>query len=143
MANQTGERREIPGFPGYLITEDGQLFKLIRRGAVNYDTATPVAVSSDGKVVLSGPEPTRACHTFSVSHLVSTVFPKASDELATLVGDELADFVRSHKMTDEEREAQAKSFAYGNVAIDNPTITKEMVDAAATERKTRSKKAGS
>ena len=32
------------------------------------------------------------------------------------------------EMSDEERAAQTKSFAYGNVAIDNSLITREMID---------------
>lgn len=31
-------------------------------------------------------------------------------------------------MTDEERSAQARSFAYGNVALHNPGVTRAMVD---------------
>ncbi len=34
-------------------------------------------------------------------------------------------------MTPEEREEQRRSFAYGNVAIDNPTITRANIDTAA------------
>jgi len=36
-------------------------------------------------------------------------------------------------MTSEEREAQRRSFAYGNCAIDNPTVTRKVVDRAADE----------
>jgi hypothetical protein len=38
---------------------------------------------------------------------------------------------KRHEMTPEEREAQRRSFAYGNAVIDNPNVTREMVDAAA------------
>ncbi len=36
-------------------------------------------------------------------------------------------------LTPEEKEQQRRSFAYGNVAIENPRITREMVDRAADE----------
>lgn len=35
------------------------------------------------------------------------------------------------RMTSEEREAQRRSFAYGNGAIENGAITRESVDEAA------------
>ena len=35
--------------------------------------------------------------------------------------------------TPEEKEAQRRSFAYGNTKIENPRITREMVDRAADE----------
>jgi hypothetical protein len=38
---------------------------------------------------------------------------------------------RTHVMTEEEYREQRISFAYGNLAIDNPEITKEMVREAA------------
>jgi hypothetical protein len=38
---------------------------------------------------------------------------------------------KRREMTPEEREAQRRSFAYGNAVIDNPNVTREMVDAAA------------
>lgn len=31
-----------------------------------------------------------------------------------------------------EREAQRRSFAFGNASIDNPNVTREMIDAAAS-----------
>jgi hypothetical protein len=34
-------------------------------------------------------------------------------------------------MTDEERSARARSFAYGNCKIENDAITREMVDVEA------------
>lgn len=36
-------------------------------------------------------------------------------------------------MTDDQREAQRRSFAYGNCAIDNPNVTRQMVDDVADE----------
>ncbi len=38
---------------------------------------------------------------------------------------------RNVVLTPEEKEQQRRSFAYGNVAIENPRITREMVDRAA------------
>jgi hypothetical protein len=35
------------------------------------------------------------------------------------------------KMSPEEKEAQRRSFAYGNTNIENPLITREMVDEEA------------
>ena len=40
----------------------------------------------------------------------------------------LIDAARSRSITDEEREAQRRSFAYGNTKIENDRITREMVD---------------
>lgn len=40
---------------------------------------------------------------------------------------------RAHVMTPEERRAQRISFAYGNAALDNPSVTREMVEKAAEE----------
>lgn len=42
---------------------------------------------------------------------------------------------RSYVMSDEEREAQRRSFAYGNVALHNPDVTRAMIDAAADKLK--------
>jgi hypothetical protein len=36
-------------------------------------------------------------------------------------------------LTPEEKEQQRRNFAYGNVVIENPRITREMVDRAADE----------
>ena len=36
-------------------------------------------------------------------------------------------------MTDEEREEQRRSFAFGNVSLSNPRITREDIDRAADE----------
>lgn len=45
-----------------------------------------------------------------------------TDELSKLV-----DAARRHTFTDEERQAQRRSFAYGNAKIENDRITWEMV----------------
>ncbi len=44
---------------------------------------------------------------------------------------QLIEKARSVKMTAEDRERQRRSFAYGNTALENPLITREMVDAEA------------
>lgn len=38
---------------------------------------------------------------------------------------------RNHVMSAEEREEQRRSFAYGNVALHNPAVTREVIDRAA------------
>jgi hypothetical protein len=45
----------------------------------------------------------------------------------------LLDEARNRVMTPEEKEEQRRSFAYGNTKIENPRITREMVDKAADE----------
>jgi hypothetical protein len=48
----------------------------------------------------------------------------------------LQDLLESTKnvvLTPEEKEEQRRSFAYGNTVIENPRITREMVDCAADE----------
>jgi hypothetical protein len=47
-----------------------------------------------------------------------------TEELNKLIAD-----ARTRQMTDEEREAQRVSFAYGNLAIDIPTTSRELVQA--------------
>lgn len=44
---------------------------------------------------------------------------------------ELLEEARKVVMTPEEKEEQRRSFAYGNTSIENPLITREMVDCAA------------
>ena len=46
---------------------------------------------------------------------------------------ELLDKARTQIMTPEEKEEQRRSFAYGNTKIENPRITREMVDKAADD----------
>jgi len=53
-----------------------------------------------------------------------------------VMGRNLQDLLEAAKnvvLTPEEKEQQRRSFAYGNVAIENPRITREMVDRAADE----------
>jgi hypothetical protein len=45
--------------------------------------------------------------------------------------DELIEWARGYEMTPAEREAQRRSFAYGNCAIENPLVTRQMVDEVA------------
>ena len=40
----------------------------------------------------------------------------------------LIDAARTHTMSGDERQAQRRSFAYGNTKIENDLITREMVD---------------
>ena len=40
----------------------------------------------------------------------------------------LIEAARSYTMSTEERQAQRRSFAYGNTKIENDLITREMVD---------------
>lgn len=42
--------------------------------------------------------------------------------------DDLIGRAINHIMTSEEKRVQAISFAYGNTAIENPTITREMIE---------------
>jgi len=48
-----------------------------------------------------------------------------SDDLQRLI-----DAARRHPFTEDEREAQRRSFAYGNTKIENDLITREMIDEA-------------
>jgi hypothetical protein len=43
----------------------------------------------------------------------------------------LVDRARSIEMTPPEKEAQRRSFAYGNANIENSAVTREVVDKAA------------
>lgn len=45
--------------------------------------------------------------------------------------DNLIEEARKKRMTEQEKHEQRVSFAYGNAAIDDPTITKEDIEAAA------------
>lgn len=46
---------------------------------------------------------------------------------------ELLDKARKNVPTPAEKEEQRRSFAYGNTKIENPRITREMVDKAADD----------
>ena len=43
----------------------------------------------------------------------------------------LLERTKNYKMTPEEQEAQRRSFAYGNLHFEDPTVTREMIDEAA------------
>lgn len=45
----------------------------------------------------------------------------------------LVDRARRISVTPSEREAQRRSFAYGNANIENPAVTREIVDQVADE----------
>jgi hypothetical protein len=47
----------------------------------------------------------------------------------------LIDRARGHKMSSEERDAQVRSFAYGNTHLENEAITKSDIDRAMTSLK--------
>jgi len=51
-----------------------------------------------------------------------------SEELQKLIA-----LAGQQEMTEEQREAQRRSFAYGNTHFENSDITREMVDSAAEE----------
>jgi hypothetical protein len=44
--------------------------------------------------------------------------------------EELLKIARTHKITSEERDAQVRSFAYGNTHLENEAITKTDIDNA-------------
>ncbi len=45
--------------------------------------------------------------------------------------EELLERAGAYKMTPADKEAQRRSFAYGNAQLSNPSVTREMVDRAA------------
>jgi hypothetical protein len=47
----------------------------------------------------------------------------------------LIDCAKKHQITPSEREAQVRSFAYGNTRIENEAITKADIDRAMTSLK--------
>lgn len=47
----------------------------------------------------------------------------------------LIEQARRHKMSPEERDAQVRSFAYGNTHLENEAITKSDIDRAMTSLK--------
>ena len=44
--------------------------------------------------------------------------------------EQLIEMARKHEMTDSERDAQVRSFAYGNTHFENSTITRADIDRA-------------
>ena len=49
--------------------------------------------------------------------------------------EELLAWAKEHPMTPEEAEEQRRDFAYGNVRLHNPNVTREMIDRAAKKLK--------
>ncbi|MGH9517687.1 MAG: hypothetical protein ACRD3P_18635 [Terriglobales bacterium] len=45
--------------------------------------------------------------------------------------EDLLEAAKKAVLTPEEKEQQRRSFAYGNTVIENPRITREMIDRAA------------
>ena len=45
--------------------------------------------------------------------------------------EELLEAARAVEMSDAEREEQRRSFAFGNANIENPRVTRELVDRVA------------
>jgi hypothetical protein len=50
---------------------------------------------------------------------------------------ELIEKARTYQMTSKERETQRRSFAFGNVKIEDPLVTREMINEAAKSIPTR------
>ena len=49
--------------------------------------------------------------------------------------EQMIEQARSLKPSDDDRESQRRSFAYGNVKIENERVTREMIDRAADARR--------
>lgn len=49
------------------------------------------------------------------------------------IDDEALEAIQRYKMTPEDKEKQRRSFAYGNVALSNPNVTRELVNEVANE----------
>jgi hypothetical protein len=47
--------------------------------------------------------------------------------------EDLVEACRAVEMTESDREAQRRSFAYGNTKIENDLITREIIDRAAEQ----------
>jgi hypothetical protein len=47
--------------------------------------------------------------------------------------EDLVDACRTVEMTEADREAQRRSFAFGNTKIENDLITREIIDRAAEQ----------
>ncbi len=56
---------------------------------------------------------------------------------ATMSLSQMIELSKAVKMTEEQWEEQRRSFVFGNLAIENPNITREMVDQAADAIKVR------
>lgn len=58
-----------------------------------------------------------------------------TDNAKSIDINNLIEECRGYKMTPEEQEKQRRSFAYGNTVIENPNITRELIDKAAEDLK--------
>lgn len=47
--------------------------------------------------------------------------------------EEMIELLRGYEMSPAEKEEQRRCWAHGNVALSNPAVTREVVDAAADE----------
>lgn len=88
----------------------------------------PVEVRAQQGIANADTPAVEVAHEAAGAPLYSSEEPAPQSNGAVL--DALIERARTHVMTDGEREAQARSFAYGNAAIDNPDVTREMVAAA-------------
>ncbi len=53
----------------------------------------------------------------------------------TKIEEQAAQLRRDTRMTDAEKEEQRRSFAWGNINIENPKVTRAMIDDAAEQIK--------
>ena len=51
--------------------------------------------------------------------------------------DQLIDSARKIPITEEQRESQRRSFAFGNMSLENDLITREIMSLAASKEQTR------
>ncbi len=51
------------------------------------------------------------------------------------IEEQAAQLRRDTRMTDADKEEQRRSFAWGNINIENPTVTREMINNAAEQLK--------
>jgi hypothetical protein len=65
--------------------------------------------------------------------MFSTVAADRRARSTTMTLEDLVEAGRKVQMTEQDQEAQRRSFVYGNTKIENETITRETVDEAARE----------
>lgn len=68
------------------------------------------------------PSPTFGANDTLVSEVVDAMSPKDFEYLI--------EQAKKHRLTDAERDAQIRSFTYGNTHLENPSITRSDVDKA-------------
>ncbi len=64
-------------------------------------------------------------------NLIARIRSAFADWLRRWRWNRLVAKARNYEMSPEEREAQRRNFAYGNVKLSNPDVTMEMVNEAA------------